>query len=465
MLEVFVGLLIGSLLGEYVIFLDKPVMVWILTCAGLLIIMTHVSLFSSLPKRVIYLGIFSLSMIWGAFHNWRDHPSGDEYWTEVVRGSSSVGRYVVVRTKQGVTYARGNARRGDFGRLTCQSGSELFRWQSMCRFHVGLASHYVRSSTWIDLANKLEHGMKGRVQSFGQPYRGWLQAVLMGDWSNLDGDVARQFRGAGLIHLLVLSGFHFSLVFFVFELLLRMVFGPLYLGRLISAQIWISTPFMSYAGTVVLGLIFLLATGVSQPALRAFLVYSCARGLRGFVGAKRPELWIVMAATLQLWVAPIGFWQRSNLFSWLAYLWLVLRPWQGKSSGLSPSRGKKLLAIWNCQLGLAALSLILIGEQPTLGIFANIFLAPVFSVVFVLSGIWLMLPESHWFANLAIWGIDFFFSAIDFFASNSKMLVLSTGLSQLLTLLLIAALVCYSSSWCHERRHHLERKRIWHYGK
>jgi len=461
MLEFIFGFLLGAFLGEYAVIFRKPHLSVMIACLLIFVIVVASRSWGRWYQNLCLQVSLCFGLFWGGFHNWREalrEERGRDIG-EVLRGNlqAKLGRHILVWQDLGtVVTARGAARLGDRGKLRCQS-YRVWTEQVRCRFTVTVGMHYSRPNQWVLLSRTLAGGLRDRAQKFEQPWSGWTQALLLGDWSLLEPDIRQVFQRNGIVHLLVLSGFHISLVFMLVERLLFILLMPLYLFRVSSAVRWVEVSFLCFGLTIFFGLVFLLASGVAQPSLRAFLIYVIFRCGRCCLGGQSSEFWMVLALVGQMFVAPLGFLELSNLLSWLAYLWLICGVWSIKD----PDKGgwQKIIELFLCQFGLSVLSFALLGVFPTIGIFTNLMVAPIFPLIFFFTILRVLLPELNWLVDLSTDLLNGFLWMIGKLAERSYILEIPDVISQWLTMLIISAFICYVFGWSVQQRRYLLAKR------
>lgn len=439
MLELLTGFLFGAAYGNFGSSLQPSAILSIITCFILLVIVRQTKLHKALLARLVALGLIFFGATWGHLHN---RPASEQAVRmpatfKVIRGNDhgTLGRYLVVGRGSWLTaQVRGHARRGDYGRLGCNQFG-------ICRFQRSMALHYCRPGAWLQLSRGLRQAFEARLQSIPWEWQGWLQALLLGDWSRLPRSVQENFRHVGLVHLLVLSGFHFGLLFRVTEASLRYLFSPLYVLRLLSPLAWKNCHGLFFCLTMLLGLAYIFTAGLTHPSLRALLVYGALGINRIFLGRSAIGLAIVWALVGQILILPAGFWERSNLLSWAAYLWLLLC-FQSldRSAGWWPLLKNALY----CQLGLALLTAPMVGVFSSLGIVANLLVGPIFPVIFLLSLGWLFGLDHLLGSDLLPWILGKFLWVIDVMAAYSRLLILPEPLANLMTVFIISLLICYA---------------------
>lgn len=333
--------------------------------------------------------VFGISgFIWGVHHAAPQACASGR--GKVVRAPSWVqasGTYIVAtsqgrRETQGVSLEveeRGTIERFGGRRLltTCRS-----------RLRVDPAPRQRDPSLLGLIRSSFDAGTHDWLERFPEVRRPWIRGLLFGQQSTLSEEVADAFRHLGLLHLLVVSGMHITLVAWLVERVTALPWILSYSLRLLGPRAYFVMLGVPRVLSMLLVAIYSVCVGLSQASLRALLVYGVWRFWRGLDGTVPLGQRLLIAATVQTWVAPLGFLSESTLLSWGAYL-LVLRP--------DPVAGGALClvsrAVWT-QSQLAVLSGVVLGTVPVLGILANLLIVPLFPIAFgalviiLLTGSW-----------------------------------------------------------------------------
>ena len=254
-------------------------------------------------------------------------------------------------------------------------------------------------------AGRLRRTLSARLdRSVGDGGHGLPSALLLGDKSYLEDSIRRDFTRAGVSHLLAISGLHMTLLFGLFEGLLRL----LRVGKRLRAGILslcavgylalLGFPPSATRAVIMLGAVYL-----------SYVLFSRTDALTslGLAGA------VILAVTPYA-VADAGFWM-----SYLATLGLVavlpaLRSdRKGKDSGASllsrirAGLGKLLMGI---AVGFVAMSMTLvvvaavIGEMGVLSPVSTLLLTPLCGCVLVVS--LLVLPLGGSTVGAVLGGLD-----------------------------------------------------------
>ena len=231
-------------------------------------------------------------------------------------------------------------------------------------------------NTLRDLILSWRHRASRYLDSFGPNAGRWLKALLLGLSTNSSGGLLESFRGIGLLHFLVVSGAHVTLVHRVAESCL-MIFRRL-AGGLIPALPPVSSGpnwLFSASPLAATGLFCLLA-GLEPPVQRSLCGLCFAQALA--FGGARPSRITTIASTFLLqgifW--PVGFLSRSNLLSWMAWLIVLLaRP----TATVWPSFGRACFRQMLMAFALATVT----GIGACAGVIANLIFLPVLELFFM----------------------------------------------------------------------------------
>ena len=208
-------------------------------------------------------------------------------------------------------------------KLACRSDSE----ESLIIVEEDLPSaNRFWSSVQAFAAGRIRAGMR----YFDNNRATLTEAMLLGDKSDLDPSVERDFRRAGVSHLLALSGLHVTLLFGSLELALK--------GLWISKKIRGALLILAATGYVFL-------TGCSLSVIRAVVMLSAASSAYLFAAKSDPLTSLGVAGVGILMFTPTaaldaGFWMSfSSTFGLIAAMPFVSRSlnrWRFAASRLHP---------------------------------------------------------------------------------------------------------------------------------
>ena len=200
--------------------------------------------------------------------------------------------------------------------------------------------------------------------------RGVIEALVLGQRQNVDPEVTKSFRDAGVIHILALSGLHVGIILLILRVLTKRILRMKY-GRWIQSVVLI---FLLWS--------FALLTGMSPSIMRAVTMFSfVAVGLnlkrKGSVYHS-----LTLSAFVLLLFDPRLLFQVGFQLSYMAVFSIVLI--QPVLAGLWPWRNKVKDFFWNiftvtvaAQIGVAGISLFYFNQFPGLFILGNMLLLPV----------------------------------------------------------------------------------------
>ncbi|MCD6062652.1 MAG: 4-alpha-glucanotransferase [Flavipsychrobacter sp.] len=140
---------------------------------------------------------------------------------------------------------------------------------------------------------------------------GLIQAMLVGDEANLDGDLRQAYSETGIIHVIAISGSHIAFFFFIITLCLAWIKNKKYR--------WIK-----YALALPLIWAYVLVSGAPPSAVRAAIMFTIL-GV-GFILQKQPNSLnqLFAAAFFLLCVQPMWLYSVGFQLSFIAVLSLIL---------------------------------------------------------------------------------------------------------------------------------------------
>lgn len=322
------------------------------------------------------------ALIWGLVHN----PSRDvsPYSTGKVISSSGCGirnDEILVDVDNWIYQAQGPVLVGELvefnGAQTLRSGrtGELF-FQKRSPF------------LWCRVGFLIHSHFNYRIRQFPPDIASWLRAFVLGEQTKIPPEVLESFRALGLLHLLVLSGGHLSVVAALLNISLRLPWHIGYvLGRL-SAVSWVKVTSISQVMTVLLVFVYCAAAGFSQSLQRALLCF-VSQVLPPMLGVSQSAQGrILLAVVLQALFFPVNFLSVSLLMSWCGVLLLTCF----LESSFLKSYFRVLIDAVLLQAVFFVFSLIFFGRVGLLAIPANMIFQFVFSVLLPLDIVVLTLP-------------------------------------------------------------------------
>jgi len=280
------------------------------------------------------------------------------------RTHGAIGRAVVTQSDTPRLFSRGNSHFIMLsGQLLPQGAARAF-------------------STWIK--GRLQRGP--RLQQLVP--RGWWSGILLGDKRDLAPALKTAFKLAGVYHLLVVSGLHVTIMMFLIALLLRVPLHLAYALRLIPGSWWPEVAAVVRVAVALMSVIYLVMAGMPVAAQRATLLFVWYQLGCVFIGTMPLTTRLLLGATLQTLVFPIGFVSEATLMTWGAYLMVVHvghAQWrQGFFFAL-----RQTLAL---QLRMMVLVAGVFGQVSLLGLIANLCLVPLLGILLASGLLVVFLP-------------------------------------------------------------------------
>ena len=196
-----------------------------------------------------------------------------------------------------------------------------------------------------------------------------IEALVLGQRQNVDPEVTKSFRDAGVIHILALSGLHVGIILLILRFLTRRLLRLKY-GR------WIQS-----AVLIILLWSFALLTGMSPSIMRAVTMFSFVAV--GMNLKRKGSVYhsLTLSAFVLLLYDPRLLFQVGFQLSYMAVFSIVLI--QPVIAGLWTWRNKVKDFLWSiftvtlsAQIGVAGISLFYFHQFPGLFILGNLLLLP-----------------------------------------------------------------------------------------
>ena len=313
---------------------------------------------------------------------------------ERVEIRENLREFLVIEEPNGRSWmTHGYGKVGDWGKISCKRTFTRF---SQCRF---LAIENRGGPT--------ERGWEIRVADYftkfiyDQRAKGLVLALFFGDKSMLDFEVRANFRKLGLVHLLAISGLHISILATCLELGLSFVFRFYLTIKAMNSWLWSEV----YALIIVLVSSFLgfymALVGYTPSSQRAFFVYITLRALPLFSGSLPIGISLMIAATMQILFFPAAIFSIGNLFSWGAYIFVLLFHRSFHSRG-------QFVRYFVLQLKLSLLAFACTGIYTSASFLANFLITPLFPFVFFTIGLSLWFPSFEAVAKFFLDLVEYF---------------------------------------------------------
>lgn len=169
--------------------------------------------------------------------------------------------------------------------------------------------HTIRDSLYNSVYTVRRQLEKAMEETYPPEAESIVKAMLLGENGQLDGDIKSLYQGAGIIHILSVSGLHISLLGMAILRLLR--------------KFYIPEPAAAAASSIVLCL-YALMTGLSPSSLRALFMF-CLRIIAGSVHRTYDLLNATsVVACLLLADKPLYLYHSGFLFSFSAILSIAI---------------------------------------------------------------------------------------------------------------------------------------------
>ena len=236
-----------------------------------------------------------------------------------------------------------------------------------------------------------------------------ITALLFGQRQDMDKETSDSYTDAGVVHILAISGLHFSLLFFALNWLL----GPL--KRFEHGYT------LHFAIIIGLMWFFALITGLSASVVRAVVMFSFV--LTGELINRKANIYNSLAVSMLvlLLAKPNFLFDAGFQLSYLAVFAIVgLQPIYnrlGRSKYWVINFAKDTVAIsFIAQIGVLPLSLYYLNQFPLLFLLANVIVIPLSNIILGLGIITLLL--NFIFPPLALWvgkALEFLIDAMNGF--------------------------------------------------
>ena len=283
---------------------------------------------------------------------------------------------------------------------------------------------YLRAENWqsaakdeglliFSLAYKARNTLAGIYKKYniGGQESAVLQALTLGDKSELDTETRQSYVSSGAMHILAVSGLHVGILYFLFNFFLRFIdkfkYRNINYGNRVKAVIIIS---LLWA--------FALLSGLSPSVSRAAIMFSFI--ILGQAMKRRIDIYNSLAASafVLLLFDPYQITSVGFQLSYCAVLAIVF--FQPKIAGLFVIKNKILYYIWSltavsiaAQIGTFPVSLYYFNTFPNLFFITNIIVIPLATVIIYVAVILLIFSAIPFISNIFAFLLKYLVKALN----------------------------------------------------
>jgi competence protein ComEC len=202
-----------------------------------------------------------------------------------------------------------------------------------------------------------------------------IMSLLLGETQFKGEDQTNTFKRLGILHLLVVSGFHVTLVAEVLAHLLRLLTLPLSALGIIQGRRALQLLGIQTTLLIITVWGYCMVVGFSAATQRSFFLFILSILTRGgfLQSTYAQRSWLSLS--LQALIFPLEFASKGNVLSWAAYL-IVSAP-RVREGMLRQGFIVPMLS----QLTISLTVFALFGEISWAGLLANFLLGPIFSAL------------------------------------------------------------------------------------
>lgn len=311
------------------------------------------------------------AFLWGYIHN-PSHMApraaiGQVIW---VSGCSQRSDDLLVSVNGNIYRAIGQAKRGDLVEFKGGKREQRLEIFEQRNFSSDM-------SLWCIFGDWFRENMRERIGEFPSDIAAWLMAFILGDQADLDKRSLQTFRRIGLLHLLVLSGSHLSVMAVLMHGALKLPWHIFYVFGRLSPIAWLRVNDASIVLASFGLAVYSAAAGLSQSLQRALLGF-VARFVPPMVGlSKSAHETLSLTILFQAIMFPANFLSITMLMSWSGVLVLSVFA----ESAFRKPLWKLVSDAALIQTVFFALSLLFFGQAGLVSIPANLFFHFVFAVL------------------------------------------------------------------------------------
>ncbi len=205
-----------------------------------------------------------------------------------------------------------------------------------------------------------------------QPQSDILKAIMLGDKDSLPAEVKNTFLKTGTGHILVVSGLHVGLIFFILFVFFRT------LGLSFELTSLLVMPLLAY---------YAVLTGLRPPVARATLMAEVGLGCLLINRDISPFVILSLAALFILALSPLSLFTASFQLSFIAVGGIIyLTPYLEKRLEKLPLWLRKSFAIsLAAQLSVLPLLAFYFHQIPLIGLLTNLLITPLVTIILALG--------------------------------------------------------------------------------
>ncbi len=261
-------------------------------------------------------------------------------------------------------------------------------------------------------------------------------AVLTGEKSGIDGEIYNNYKSAGIVHLLCVSGLHVGILAGFIA----------YILKLCKANKW-----LRFGLTAVILLFYMYICGFAPSVVRASIM-SLVFLLSFIFGRQNDSLSsVALAGIIICCVSPLFAFDAGFLMSFFCIIVinLLYRPINKILIKALPKWASSYLSLSICA-SLATLPFLasFYSSFNFLSLFANLIVVPLFSVIFIVLFMLTLISIIMYFMSPLLIVVDYAFTALNWIAKFYNTPVLSLPMSPLnpeITAFAFLALYCFSN--------------------
>lgn len=290
------------------------------------------------------------------------------------------------------------------------------------------------------------------IHKYNASIQNTLNALLLGQRQDMDATTNEAYKKAGVLHILAISGLHFSVLFYLLTSIFKPLTGIARHGRLfrfiaILALLW--------------GFAFI--TGLSASVVRSVVMFSII-SLGQYLNRDTNIYNSLAISMLLLLVAnPYFIFDAGFQLSYLAVFAIVwLQPFYNKLK-LSKHRqlnyfSNTILVSSSAQLGVLPLSLYYFNQFPLLFLIANLVVIPLSNIILI-AGLLVLVLNFIWVDAALIIGkllsfcVETMNGFISWIASFESMILKEIPFSMLLAILLYATIIFFGF-WLYHKKNY-----------